>query len=329
MAIYWDYENVRIPAWCPASTATEAIRNSLTKYGRIVEKRLYYDSRQPAEYTAPRAELDLSGFTLVDCPSRNRKETLDKKLIVDMLCFAWERARSRFSAGTKTCVTLITSDGDYSYALARLRDIGVFTVIIYCQENVAKVLIDNANVAMSWEYDVLGRPPSQADDESSTASVYVSIESDHKNSKPATGETGQIADDIAIKQPTQQMREKLAFFCSVVLNCQHNRNVQEGTSVYSCWADEGNMAASFYTKVGNKDRDAYQTMRSLASQKKFIEWGRRNLSVAGKPVIKVKDRDHRPDGVSQESYLRLTYSGLAALKPRAEAQEGDRPIVIP
>ena len=30
------------------------------------------------------------------------------------------------SLGANTGVVLITSDGDYSYALARLRDIGVF-----------------------------------------------------------------------------------------------------------------------------------------------------------------------------------------------------------
>ena len=140
IAVFWDFENVRIPNWCPATAASEGIRNKLSKYGRIVEKRLYYDSRQPAERSAPRSDLDLSGFTLVDCPSRGRKETLDKKLIVDVLCFAWERA----SMGAKACVVLITSDGDYSYALARLRDIGVFTIIIYRPDVVAKVLIDNA-----------------------------------------------------------------------------------------------------------------------------------------------------------------------------------------
>jgi hypothetical protein len=155
VAVFWDYENVRIPAWCPATMASDGIRKKIAKYGRVVEKRLYYDSRRPTESSAPRAELDLSGFTLVDCPSRNRKETLDKKLIVDVLCFAWERA----SRGAKACVVLVTSDGDYSYALARLRDIGVFTVIIYRPDVVAKVLIDNANVVMSWEYDVLGGPP--------------------------------------------------------------------------------------------------------------------------------------------------------------------------
>ena len=53
----------------------------------------------------------MSGFTLIDCPARGKKETLDKRMIVDILAFAWERAARRIP----TCVVLITSDGDYAY----------------------------------------------------------------------------------------------------------------------------------------------------------------------------------------------------------------------
>ncbi|KAL3935069.1 MAG: hypothetical protein SGARI_003123 [Bacillariaceae sp.] len=303
IAIFWDYENIRIPAWCPASTATEGIRNKVAKYGRIVEKRLYYDSRQPSEHAAPRAELDLSGFTLVDCPSRNRKETLDKKLIVDVLCFAWERA----SMGAKACVVLITSDGDYSYAVARLRDIGVFTIIIYRPDNVAKVLIDNANIVMSWEFDVLGGPPSQNEDETDTVTTIESAKSETKSDSRAESiETN----EVVVKKPTQQARDKFALFCNVALNSQY-RNVKEGISVYSSWAAEAQTASSFYGKIGETDRDLYFNLRALATQKGFIEWGRRNLATPGKPIVKVKDRDDRSDGLSPESYLRLTYSGLS------------------
>eukprot|EP00977_Amphora_coffeiformis_P013299 scaffold3426_cov145-Amphora_coffeaeformis.AAC.1 len=193
VAVFWDYENVRIPNWCPATMAAEGIRNKVTKYGRIVEKRLYYDSRQPTETMAPRSDLDLSGFTLVDCPSRNRKETLDKKLIVDVLCFAWERV----SLGAKACVVLDTSDGDYSYALARLRDIGVFTVIIYKPDIVAKVLIDNANVVMSWEFDVLGGIPLSQEEDSVEA---LEMES-NKNSEAQTEEKEGAANGPPTEKP--------------------------------------------------------------------------------------------------------------------------------
>jgi hypothetical protein len=320
IAIFWDYENVRIPAGCPASTATDGIRNKVAKYGRIVEKRLYYDSRQPTEHSAPRAELDLSGFTLVDCPSRNRKETLDKKLIVDMLCFAWERA----FMGGKTCVVLITSDGDYSYAVARLRDIGVFTIIIYRPDNVAKVLIDNANIVMSWEFDVLGGPPSQIEDEISTV---VTVESTTSATKSDSIEDSGLK-EVVVKEPTQQIREKFALFCNAVLNSQY-RNVKEGISVYSSWAAEAGAAATFYDKIGETDRNLYHNLRALGTQKGFVEWGRRNLSTSGRPIVRVKDRDDRADGLSPEVYLRLTYSGLSILKPNLAAQETDWKLVYP
>lgn len=415
VAIFWDFENVRIPAWCPTSTAVEEIRNKVAKYGRIVEKRLYYDSRQPTENTAPRTELDLSGFTLVDCPSRNRKETLDKKLIVDVLCFAWERA----SRGAQACVVLITSDGDYSYALARLRDLGVFTVVIYRPEIVAKVLIDNANVVLSWEFDVLSGsltgteedeamddhrqsddqklrsllklPPSASEvislessksgereeykdngrlncpaevRQESTAAPFVEspdeshslvrffgstscdrtreVQSEQEfstiiNQSPPDldGSSGPQKYDIQqkhplgpktrpdyentshpkpplVSQPDQETRSIFATFCSVVLDAQH-RNVKAGITVTSSWACEGAIGAAFYEKSGRKDRDGYLRIRALASEKHFIEWGRRNLNAPGNPVLKVKDRCSKPEGSSTETYLRLTYSGLSIL----------------
>ncbi|KAL7572294.1 hypothetical protein ACA910_017892 [Epithemia clementina (nom. ined.)] len=361
VAVFWDYENVRIPAWCPATTAAEGIRNKVAKYGRIVEKRLYFDSRQPTEYMAPRSDLDLSGFTLVDCPSRNRKETLDKKLIVDVLCFAWERA----SNGAKACVVLITSDGDYSYALARLRDIGVFTVIIYRPDIVAKVLIDNANVVMSWDFDVLGGPPqNQEDDEEdqiyiadesvknttafdvvstdctsiSSSEIYKSvIVADEPTPIPsrliASREEGGAQESTqtvqtTVRQPDPQTKGKFALLGSVILNAQH-RNVQQGISVYSSWANEANVALVFYQKFGEKDKKIYQDIRALATAKGFVEWGRRNLLAPGKPVIKVKDRDFRTDDLSPESYIRLTYAFLAVVSPNLEAKESDWKMVLP
>lgn len=323
IAVFWDFENVRIPNWCPATAASEGIRNKLSKYGRIVEKRLYYDSRQPAEHSAPRSDLDLSGFTLVDCPSRGKKETLDKKLIVDVLCFAWERA----SMGARACVVLITSDGDYSYVLARLRDIGVFTIIIYRPDIVAKVLIDNANVVYSWEHDVLVGPPTSQDDDDSYETARDNFECGECHEGHAEDGLDKLGDSSAltktdVQPPSSYVQGKFALFCGVILNAQH-RNIKEGISVYSSWANEANVAAIFYEKIGEKDRNAYQEIRSLAFEKGFIEWGRRNLVVPGKPVIKVKDRDVRREQLSPESYVRLTHAGVVVVKPSITSKESD------
>lgn len=140
---------------------TNAIRTATTFYGRLWEKRIYFDSRKASEIKTDRLNLDQSGFTLVDCPTRGKKDTLDKKMIVDILGFAWERV----SRGIRTCVVLISSDSDYSYTLSKLRDIGVFTVVIHGRLNVtADVLLDCCDVAMSLHHvlhddDILTRPP--------------------------------------------------------------------------------------------------------------------------------------------------------------------------
>ena len=337
VAIYWDYENVKIPNWCPATKAAESIRAQVMKYGRIVEKRLYYDSRQPAESSAPRSELDLSGFTLVDCPSRNRKETLDKKLIVDVLCFAWERA----SMGAKACIVLITSDGDYSYAVARLRDIGVFAVIIH-RANVAKVLIDNANVVMSWEFDVLGGPPQTLDDDEEEEDTEDEEGAETKAEANQSGSAVKVVntDSSPVHAPehipspakkkatTQRTQAQCALFCSVLLNSQY-QTVKEGISPYSSWANEATTATNFYEKLGVKNKEKYQELRKLASDSGYIEYGRRNLKAPGKPVIKVDGREGRAPHLSLESYLRLTYSGMTVVDPNITAKESDWKMVLP
>ena len=72
--------------------------------------------------TRPRdcSSLDSSGFDLVSTPTRNNKETLDKKLIADVLTFAWDSAVR--NDDKKPCVALLTGDGDYAYTLSKLRD---------------------------------------------------------------------------------------------------------------------------------------------------------------------------------------------------------------
>ena len=98
-----------MPRGFDATEVSNLIRDILHRYephGEIVEKRLYFggfcsfrlsdplyhcdsdfttrpahaDSRKNSEIATDRVALDLSGFVLVDCPSRGQKETLDKKV---------------------------------------------------------------------------------------------------------------------------------------------------------------------------------------------------------------------------------------------------------
>ena len=107
----------------------------------------------------------------MNTPTRNTKETLDKKIIADVLTFAWDCNVRRISP----VVVLLTSDGDYSYILAKLRDRGVMNVVMYGKEqNVSQILVDNADVALNFEKDVLLFTPQKAKT-SSSSSVELSI----------------------------------------------------------------------------------------------------------------------------------------------------------
>jgi len=110
VGVFWDLENVRIPKGFPASIASARMREVVIDHGRIIERRVYFDSQRTK---MDRETLDQTGFTLVDCPTRGEKETLDKKLIVDVMHFAWSHHARR----SPCCVVLVTSDGDYAYAL--------------------------------------------------------------------------------------------------------------------------------------------------------------------------------------------------------------------
>ena len=164
IAIYWDYENIPLPSLCTPVKAAKCIHNAVSKYGRIVDRRIYFDFGKINPPVG--AELDLSGFDLVNTPTRNTKETLDKKIIADVLTFAWDCNVRRIYP----VVVLLTSDGDYSYILAKLRDRGVMNVVMYGKEqNVSQILVDNADVALNFEKDVLLFTPQKAKTSSSSS----------------------------------------------------------------------------------------------------------------------------------------------------------------
>ena len=118
----WDYENLPLPSCSKPVDACKSILQLVSKYGRIVDRPLYNDFSNPSGQQLL-SSLDSSGFDLVNTPRRNKKETLDKKLIADVLTFAWDSAVRNDRC--KPCVVLLTSDGDYAYyCLSKLRDRG-------------------------------------------------------------------------------------------------------------------------------------------------------------------------------------------------------------
>lgn len=159
IALFWDYITAPLPVNVSPADAAKAILMAVGRYDQRIEmRRVYFDPYKPGGPADP-SGLDSSGFDLVHTPARNMNSTLDKKLIVDVLSFAWDSS----SKGREPCVVLITSDGDYAYTLSKLRDRGVMNVVMFGPNCVTTdVLISNANAALSFERDVLGlsmRPP--------------------------------------------------------------------------------------------------------------------------------------------------------------------------
>jgi len=159
IALFWDYENAPLPVNVSPADAAKSIQAAVSRYGQRTEmRRVYFDPYKSGRPADP-SGLDSSGFDLVHTPARNMNSTLDKKLIVDVLSFAWDSS----AKGREPCVVLITSDGDYAYTLSKLRDRGVMNVVMYGPNCVATdVLVSNANVALSFERDVLCMRPTSA-----------------------------------------------------------------------------------------------------------------------------------------------------------------------
>lgn len=162
VAIFWDYENLSLPGWVHPADASKLIVEAVSARlklhaggdgGRIVDRRLYFDFYRDKS-GGMFAALDSTGFDLVNTPSRNQKETLDKKLIADVLTFAWDSAVR--NDNRKPCVVLLTSDGDYAYTLSKLRDRGIMSFVIHGNDtSVAKVLKSSADVLFNFETDIL------------------------------------------------------------------------------------------------------------------------------------------------------------------------------
>ena len=138
LAIFWDYGSVELPHTHNAGATAKALVDAVSRYGRIVDRRLYYckDQQDPQD--------GITGFDLIRC-----RTTLDKKLPADALTFCWD---SSVRQNQPAVVVLLTADEDYAYLLSKLRDRGVTTIVIHDDDT---VLQDTADITLSLKRDVL------------------------------------------------------------------------------------------------------------------------------------------------------------------------------
>lgn len=357
ISIFWDYENVPLPENCRAAEVSKCIHGAVSKYGRIVDRRLYSDSRKYNAGLTPsnRRFLDSTGFDIVDTPSKGQKETIDKKMIADILSFAWDCTMRNAMVDNTTlaiqpCVVLITSDGDYAYTLSKLRDRGVLSMVLYGKEcTVAQVLVDTADVALSFEKDVLASIKrddcNQSKDSlttecrsksSSSASKDSSTESDKLAAILAPAEEDSLSEheQISSAQNISSLAEyDVTVFCNAVQSLQKSifkkGLVYNLTSVDACWVTDYQAGGYFRkiirytTPLQASTKLRFQNARLQALSKALVEMGRRKMSYQGsnKHIIAVswnlnpgRNRDFSP-----EFYLRLTQHGKSYISAWNEA----------
>lgn len=251
VGLFWDYENVNIPTKSMDTyTVCTKLRSFVCRMGRLCERRLYFDSHKTSEINTDRTGFDMSGFTLVDCPTRNKKEVVDKKIIVDVMSFVMERLGKQ---QPNIIVVLMSSDGDYAYLMNRLRDYGVRTVLVH-GPNVHTALIRSADVTESWRYGVLGMAVSEPD-----AAVVA---------KPKPLAKTAL---IALKPKIDNARERFVVFLLAVQQAQRKRAVN--TDWREVWAYGSQVAPFYYNTVPNsqKDQRAFKIISADAQSAGFVE----------------------------------------------------------
>jgi len=167
IAVFWDYENVPLPPlWSISpplpsqssvpSTVANRLRIHLRKLGRITSLRLYsdYSRYRSCPAAADRSFLSSAGFDLIDCPSQNGKESVDRKIVVDCLTLAWDREAAR--ATRPFAVVLVSGDGDYSYVLSKLRDRGVYVCLLRGEAQATSDTLVNAADESGEFYLIVG-----------------------------------------------------------------------------------------------------------------------------------------------------------------------------
>jgi NYN domain len=151
LAIFWDMENMPIPANISGREVVSRLKTILQPFGRLTQFRGYASIGLNHIPQQKRSDLQLSGCHLVDAPHNGRKEVADKMIIVDAMQFAFLHPK-----GATLC--FITGDVDYAYLLAVLRRPEWRTIVI-SKGTISSMLHVNCDMRMRWETDILQLRP--------------------------------------------------------------------------------------------------------------------------------------------------------------------------
>ncbi|KAG9029665.1 hypothetical protein FS837_003499 [Tulasnella sp. UAMH 9824] len=151
VGIFWDYENCATPAGVPGYIVAEYIRNAAHRFGPVSIFKAYLEL-STVDITPKminlRSELQSSGVSLTDCPrASNRKDVVDKMLLVDMLAFAMDNP-------APAVIMLISGDRDFVYAVSVLRHRKYDVVLVVPPQGAHITLRSQATVVLDWRFDI-------------------------------------------------------------------------------------------------------------------------------------------------------------------------------
>jgi len=311
VSIYWDYENLPLKFGVRPTDASKAIVEAAAPFGRIVARRLYADMSRYSQGSSTYnnnnnnnmnnngsshwSALDSSGFDLVNTPRRNQKETVDKKMIADIFTNAWDSCRH-----CKPVVILLTGDGDFAYTLSKLRDRGVMSIVIHGDDgNVANILKASADMAMSFETDVLAAAAAR-----------------RNQIQTMTATTTAAGGNFTTCAVSSASNDAL-LICKLVLN--------ETSGQDNAWLVGSKLAVSFHgsnkhntTPLGDDPKERYRRARNCAIQKGWLIKGRKSI-VEGKDkgdIVSVANNvsGNNPSLYSMEDFYRVSIHGKMELE---------------
>ena len=296
-----------------AAEASNKIRYKLQRIGHIHERRLYYDSRKTSEVNTDREGFATSGFTLIDCPTRNRKETLDKQILVDMLMFvAMAKAKSQIP-----CIVLISGDGDYAYCLQRARDIQCYTVVIY-GDTTAPCLLKAGDVCWHMRREVLNMGPVvepsfvHRTGSMPAATIYNPVLARGRLEPPTKVAPAPSTLSNSISDPVSKGNDDAHLsLCVAYRDLALTKQSKYGQNLWhTVWVNGAELSQKYYDLIGGKNKEHYNAMMEKAIKDGFLELGKRKLcsqqSRFASPVIYATGTEPLGTCLAPEVYVRAT-----------------------
>eukprot|EP00816_Leptocylindrus_hargravesii_P003432 CAMPEP_0196809554 /NCGR_PEP_ID=MMETSP1362-20130617/9473_1 /TAXON_ID=163516 /ORGANISM="Leptocylindrus danicus, Strain CCMP1856" /LENGTH=518 /DNA_ID=CAMNT_0042184279 /DNA_START=398 /DNA_END=1951 /DNA_ORIENTATION=+ len=183
LIVLWDCTSVPFSTNHAASLLTKSLGR---KYGNVMHRRLYYCTADNCSSNGNNTRSDaLCGFDIVQTPTQlldnNKQNNAITWMLVDMSSFVWDSA----CRGQRACVVVVTSNAEFAYGLARLRDRGIMIIVVFLNEDeICRELQGVADVCLLLEREYGVAMPSSANNKNKNKNNYGGMNHRHYHRKP-------------------------------------------------------------------------------------------------------------------------------------------------